>query len=279
MYLLNGEPGHYVDAADRGFQYGDGLFETIEVVEGRPLFLDRHLRRLALGCQRLLIPAPAVDLLAAEAAKLAKQAERAVLKIIVTRGSGGRGYRQPEPIQPTRLLSLHPYPDYPDIFQTDGIRARFCWHRLSINTALAGIKHLNRLEQILARAEWRDDDIQEGLMLDSEDRVVEGVMSNLFAVKAGQLYTPSLAGCGVAGIIRELVIGFARDIGVQLHEIPLDPVDVLAAEELFVTNSVIGIWPIKRLEQRVLAAGPLTRRMQDLLNQARAAEVQGCSVA
>lgn len=279
MYLLNGAPGHYVDVADRGFQYGDGLFETVEILSGRPLFLDRHLRRLALGCQRLLIPAPAAELLAEEAAKLARQAERGVLKIIVTRGSGGRGYRQPEPIQPTRLLSLHSYPDYPDTFQTDGIRARFCWQRLSINTALAGIKHLNRLEQILARAEWCDDDIQEGLMLDNEDRVIEGVMSNLFAVKAGQLYTPSLAGCGVAGIVRELVIGFARDIGVPLYEIPLDQVEVLAADELFVTNSVIGIWPIKRLEQRVLAVGPLTLRLQGLLNQARAAEVQTCSAA
>lgn len=279
MYLLNGAPGHYVDVADRGFQYGDGLFETIEVLNRRPLFLDRHLKRLAHGCRRLLIPMPQSELLAAEARQLALESDRGVLKIMVTRGSGGRGYRQPEPIQPTRLLGLHPYPDYPENFQTQGIRARFCWQRLSINSALAGIKHLNRLEQILARAEWRDDDIQEGLMLDTEERVVEGVMSNLFAVKAGQLYTPSLAGCGVAGIIRELVIGFACDIGLPVHESPLDQVEVLAADELFVTNSVIGIWPVRRLEQRVLEVGPLTRRLQSLLNQARMAEAQPCFAA
>lgn len=95
MFLLNGEPGHYVDVADRGFQYGDGLFETIEVLNGRPLFLDRHLKRLAHGCRRLLIPMPPSELLAAEARQLALESDRGVLKIIVTRGSGGRGYRQP----------------------------------------------------------------------------------------------------------------------------------------------------------------------------------------
>ena len=173
MFLLNGERRQCVDVADRGFQYGDGVFETIEVADGKPLFLDRHLRRLAKGCGKLLIPPPDLALLAEESLQISASARHAVLKLIVTRGCGGRGYRQPPRILPTRLLSLHPHPDYPEHFQTDGVTLRFCEYRLSINPALAGIKHMNRLEQILARAEWQDDGVQEGLMLDACGNVVE----------------------------------------------------------------------------------------------------------
>lgn len=273
MFLLNGERGHCIDVADRGFQYGDGLFETIEVVNGKPLFLDRHLNRLANGCRRLLIPAPDSALLAGEARQVSAGADHAVLKLIVTRGSGGRGYRQPLRIIPTRLLSLHPYPDYPAHFQTDGIRARFCLHRLAINPALAGIKHMNRLEQILARAEWRDDDTQEGLMLDSNERVVEGTMSNLFWVKDGVLYTPTVTECGVAGILRGIVMELAQGSGMELHEKQLEKHALLRADEVFVTNSVIGIWPVKQLERQEFSVGAMTRSLQELFNAARTAEM------
>ncbi|WKJ91765.1 aminodeoxychorismate lyase [Methylomonas montana] len=273
MFLLNGEHRHCVDVSDRGFQYGDGLFETIEVLQGKPLFLDRHLKRLAEGCRRLLIPMPDSALLEQEARQLAESAERAVLKLIVTRGSGGRGYRQPEQIIPTRLFSLHPYPDYPLHFQTDGITVRFCRQRLSINPNLAGIKHMNRLEQILARAEWQDETIQEGLMLDSQDHVVEGTMSNLFIAKAGNLYTAPMTQCGVAGIVRGLLMEFARQISLPLFEQAIDQTAVLQADELFVSNAVIGVWPVKRLEAQTFSVGPLTRRLQDMLNAARMAEI------
>lgn len=261
MFLLNGEPAHCIDPADRGLQYGDGLFETLEVRRGRPLFLDRHLRRLALGCRRLMIPMPDADLLEAEALSLAAGKEAAVLKLIVTRGSGGRGYRQPDVIQPTRLFSLHPYPDYPSHYQAEGIVVDFCLQRLSCNPTLAGIKHLNRLEQVLARAEWADDSRQEGLMLDSLDRVVEGTMSNLFIVKNGALLTPSLADCGVAGIVREWILTFASAEGISSVEADITVDEVLAADEAFVTNSVIGIWPVRRVAERGFAVGPLTQRI------------------
>jgi len=273
MFLLNGEHRHCVDVSDRGFQYGDGLFETIEVLQGKPLFFDRHLKRLATGCRRLLIPMPDCSLLEAEARQLSHAADRAVLKLIVTRGSGGRGYRLPDQILPTRLFSLHPYPDYPQQFQIDGITARFCRQRLAMNPSLAGIKHMNRLEQILARAEWQDQAIQEGLMLDTQDNVVEGTMSNLFIVKAGSLYTPHLLQCGVAGIVRELIIEFAQRLKLPLVEQSIEQAAVLQADEVFVSNSVIGIWPIKRLETQDFSVGVITRHLQDLFNTARMAEV------
>ncbi|QPK63443.1 aminodeoxychorismate lyase [Methylomonas sp. LL1] len=272
MFLLNGERRQYVDVSDRGFQYGDGLFETIAVFNSKPLFWRRHLARLAKGCEQLLIPPPDPALLTAEALRITSSADSAVLKLIVTRGSGGRGYRQPQPIVPTRLLSLHPSPNYPDEYQTDGIIARFCDQRLAISPRLAGIKHLNRLEQILARAEWRDDAIQEGLMLDGDGYVVEGTMSNLFFVKNGVLHTPSLVRCGIAGIVRQLVIDFARRNEIRLLEQQFETTSVLEADEVFVTNSVIGIWPVKRLDQQCFSVGSITRDIQQWYAGARIEE-------
>jgi len=274
MFLLNGEHRHCVDVSDRGFQYGDGLFETIEVLQGKPLFLDRHLKRLDEGCRRLLIPMPAVSLLEHEALQASQSAERAVLKLMLTRGSGGRGYRQPVQIIPTRLFALHPYPDYSPALQNDGITARFCRQRLAMNPSLAGIKHMNRLEQILARAEWQDETIQEGLMLDTQDHVVEGTMSNLFSVKAGKLYTPPLLDCGVAGIVRGLILEFAQRIKLPLFEQSVDQAALLQADEVFVSNSVIGIWPVRQLEEQVLSVGAITQTLQGMFNTARLQEVK-----
>lgn len=272
MFLLNGEHRQVVDVTDRGFQYGDGLFETMAVAGGKPLFLARHIERLARGCSRLAIPMPDRETLVLEARQLASSADAAVLKLIVTRGSGGRGYRQPEAIQPTRLFSLHPFPSYPPQFQTDGIAARFCRQRLAINPALAGIKHLNRLEQVLARAEWQEE-VQEGLMLDYQGHVVEGTMSNLFFCKDGVLFSPPLGQCGIAGIVREIVIEFAVRLGIEYQEKPIFESGLLEADEIFVTNSVIGIWPVRRLEQQCFKVGRITRRMQQGYAEARKEEM------
>jgi len=269
MILLNGEPSSTIDVADRGFQYGDGLFETLEVLNGKPLFLDRHLQRLADGCRRLLIPPPDLMQLTAEAIQLSAGEQRAVLKMIITRGSGGRGYRQPPQISPTRLLSLHSYPVYPLDYALHGIRVRLCQSRLASHSPLAGIKHLNRLEQILARAEWQDETIQEGLMLDSQDQLIEGTMSNLFLVKDGTLYTPELTGCGVAGIVRAIVMELAQQQHIALFVQALDKTAAWQADEIFISNSVIGIWPVVQLEQVHFNIGPQTRRLQALFNAMR----------
>lgn len=179
--LINGQDSTTLSAQDRGLLYGDGLFETIAIRNGAPLRWERHLQRLMLGCERLGIPCPDVTTLTLESLDLCKGHDRAVLKLIVTRGVGGRGYRAPAQLQPTRILARHPWPDYPD-HARDGVRVRLCDMRLAQQPALAGIKHLNRLEQVLARAEWNDEDIAEGLLFDREDHVIEATMSNLFLV-------------------------------------------------------------------------------------------------
>jgi 4-amino-4-deoxychorismate lyase len=267
MILINGEYRDHIEISDRGFQYGDGLFETIEVKNGRTVFLNRHLHRLQTGCSRLYIPCPDAELIRSEAAALCKNSPRAVLKIILTRGSGGRGYRQPEALQPTRVLSLHPYPNYPDRYRQQGIAVRLCRTRLGINPSLAGIKHLNRLEQVLARAEWDDPEIQEGLMLDTNDHVIEGTMTNLFYFSDNAAFTPALTYSGVAGIVRGILMDLLRRRRIAVHETVLTADELSAADEVFVCNSIIGIWPVQAIENRRYAVGPLTRQCQFDLNE------------
>lgn len=275
MILINGESKEHIEVSDRGFQYGDGLFETIEVKDGQTVFFERHLERLKSGCERLYIPFPDVQLLSLEAKQLCLRSPSAsaVLKIIVTRGTGGRGYRQPDVIQPTRILSLHPYPDYPKIYSEQGIVARICITRLGLNPVLAGIKHLNRLEQVMARAEWHDSAIQEGLMLDINDHIIEGTMTNLFYIKNNSLYTPVLAQSGVAGIIRSIIMTISVDHGLSVVEHVFTKDELLSADEVFVCNSIIGIWPIKQIETMHFSVGPITRNIQIWLDEANSKSV------
>ncbi len=271
MILINGESHSQLTISDRGFQYGDGLFETIEVCNGRLIFMLQHLNRLMLGCEKLGILAPSPQQLIHEAQRLIENSDKAVLKIIITRGSGGRGYKMPERIQPTRVLSLHPFPDYPPIFQQQGVNAIVCQQRLGLNPTLAGLKHLNRLEQVLARAEWNTADIQEGLLLDLQGYIVEGTMSNVFFVKNDTLYTPSLLQAGVAGILRDFVLQTAASLGVNTIQGLFTPEQLFTADEMFFTNSIIGIWAVKQLTgfnmQQHYPLGKLTRTFQAHLTQ------------
>ena len=273
MILINGESKEHIEISDRGFQYGDGLFETIEVRDGQAVFLERHLQRLNAGCQRLYIPFPDIEVLRFEAGELCRRSIggthplRAVLKIIITRGSGGRGYRQPDVIHPTRILSLHPYPDYPEVYRQQGIVVRICATRLGLNPALAGIKHLNRLEQVLARAEWNDSSIQEGLMLDVNGHVIEGTMTNLFYVKNNSLHTAILAQSGVAGITRGIIMKISVDHGLSVVEHEFTKDELLSADEVFVCNSIIGIWPVNQIETTRFSVGPATRNIQIQLDK------------
>jgi 4-amino-4-deoxychorismate lyase len=261
MILINGSPSDQLPVSDRGLQYGDGLFETIAVRGGVPEYWTAHWARLRAGCERLGIPAPDRMSLRDEAQRLCSGLERAVLKIIVTRGSGGRGYRPPAQPAPTRILSVHPWPEYPHSFSKEGVRLRLCETQLGRNSRLAGIKHLNRLEQVLGRAEWDDPMVPEGIMRDEAGHVVEGTMSNLFMVRQGGLLTPDLTSCGVSGIARAMILSLAERGGIACEVRQLGEQDLWAADEVFVCNSVIGVWPVHAIEERQYGAGPVTRRL------------------
>lgn len=265
MVIVNGEHSRSIDVSDRGFQYGDGLFETIEVVNGKLVFFQQHWRRLQAGCERLSIPCPALKLLAGEIQALIADVPRGVLKINITRGMGGRGYAQPDPVQPSRVISLHPFPDYPASYRQQGIKVRFCQLRLSTNPLLAGLKHMNRLEQVLARREWHDTDIQEGLLMDLDDHVIEGTMSNIFIVQDKFLCTPLLDVNGVAGIIREIILQAAQRFDLTARQRHLSCLDVLQADEAFVTNSIIGLWPIRKIDNQTIPVGPCGKNISNWL--------------
>jgi 4-amino-4-deoxychorismate lyase len=263
--LINGQETEQISVLDRGFQYGDGLFETIHVVDGGTMQWQRHMTRLAEGCERLGIPMLDQALLATEAEKLCRGVSEGVLKLTVTRGMGGRGYAMPGPVSPTRVLALFPAPTYPETHWTKGVKVRICQTRLGENPSLAGIKHLNRLEQVLARAEWDDPDISEGLMLDSNNNVIEGTMSNLFCVHDGVLLTPELSRCGVRGITRDRILLSAEKAGIPAKEAQLAIEDINNAQELFLSNSLVGIWPVKQLEKNEYSAGPITKQLMAAL--------------
>jgi 4-amino-4-deoxychorismate lyase len=245
--LIDGVPADTIPVADRGLHYGDGLFETIAVVDGSPCLWERHLSRLRAGCARLAFPPPDEDRLATEARGLARGVERGVLKLILTRGEGGRGYRPPSPVRPRRILRMSPWPAHPADWESHGVRVRYCATRLGHQPLLAGLKHLNRLEQVIARAEWTDSDIAEGLMLDLGGQVVEGTQTNLFALVEGRLVTPPLDRCGVAGVVRALVLELAPAVGLPVAEEPQEPDRLATADALFLTSSLIGLWPVRQL--------------------------------
>jgi 4-amino-4-deoxychorismate lyase len=258
MMLINGQAGQAIDARDRGLHYGDGLFETIAVVSGRPQLWTLHLERLSLGCRRLRLSLPE-EMLSEEAHGLCADQAWGVLKIILTRGPGERGYRF-SPGRCTRLVGFQPAAPYPIRHYREGIVVRLCTTRIGLSPALAGLKHLNRLEQVMARAEW-DDEYAEGLMQDANGNVIEGTMSNVFALIDGRLWTPSLSQSGVAGVMRRFILERSADLGVETHEAPLSLEMLRHAQEVFVCNSLIGVWPVSRIEDAAFEIGAVTKRI------------------
>ncbi len=269
MILVNGKPGSSVGVSDRGLQYGDGLFETLAVVQGQPLCLDRHLARLASGSHSLEIPLPDENALRDDLATVTKGVARGVVKIILTRGVSARGYRAAANPQPTRIVSSHPWPPFPHGNRVEGVALRVCRTRLSINLRLAGLKHLTRLEQVLAVNEIDDPKVSEGLMLDTDGAVVEGTMSNLFYVEGGRLMTPDLSRCGVHGIIRAEILDWARShMDTPVGQTRTGPETLLKSEECFVCNSLIGVWPVRSIDGREIPLGPVTQSIQSDLSAA-----------
>lgn len=264
-HLVNGKSTDHIAVSDRGMQYGDGCFETIAVQHGRMLLQEQHLRRLNNGCERLGIKiASILEQIKQEAEQLAASVDRAVLKIIVTRGQGSRGYRAQADLAPTRILSLSAWPVYPQDYRTTGIALRLCDTRLSENSKLAGIKHLNRLEQVLARAEWQDD-YQEGLMLTRSGDVIAGTMSNVFIQIGDKIVTPLIEVCGVAGIMRETIINQFTKTGIGCKQARVDLPMLYNADALFISNSLIGLWPVTALENKTFPITELERQLQDAL--------------
>jgi 4-amino-4-deoxychorismate lyase len=261
--LLDGRPAQTLDPNDRGLLYGDGVFRTMVARAGRPLNWRHQYRLLAIDCGRIGLRCPEESLLLEEVGRVAPG--DAVVKVMVTRGTSGRGYAFPEDLVPTRIVVAHPIPDSPPGAAREGIRVRRCELALAIQPRLAGVKSLNRLENVLARAEWRDPGIREGLLGDAGGRLVEGTMSNVFFVLRGALVTPALTRCGVNGAQRERILELARADGIacEVRDCGFD--ELRQAGEVFLANSIIGIWPVIAFDESRWAPGPVAGRLQHLI--------------
>lgn len=260
--LVNGVLADSVAADDRGLLYGDGLFETFALRAGQLRFRAAHLARLQAGLQRLQLSVPSTSIVTALAAAHAG-CEHGTVRLVVTRGRGPRGYTPPERVSPTVIVTC--FPGDASALPARPLRVRWCTTRLPVSPDLAGLKTLSRLEQVLARSEWRDPEIDEGLMCDATGSVVCGTASNLFVVRAGRLLTPPVATSGVRGIMRGVVLAAAAESGLPVAEAGLRPDDLATATEVFMTNALAGIAPVVELSGRPLAVGPLTRRLRALL--------------
>lgn len=263
--LVDGEDSAYVPVDDRGLMYGDGVFRTLRVTDSAPRWWDEQITKLCEDGARIGLPAPSLATWNADLARIAPSLTSGVLKLVVTRGVGPRGYFPPEQPQIRRLMLYEPFPAPIGCTHADGLAVRICSLRLGWQPRLAGIKHLNRLENVLARAEWNTPDIQEGLLLDQAERVISGVMSNLFIWQGGRLLTPRLDQCGVAGVARARLMRAAKAQGIAVEEAILSLQDVFDAEEVMLTNSVWGLRRVARLEAKCWPDAQVSARLSALL--------------
>ena len=256
--LVNGEPVDQVSAQDRGLAYGDGLFESIRLISGSAPLWPRHMQRLCDSCARLFLPLPDPAQLWREVQDVTRDLPQSVVRITLTRGVGERGYAPPASAQPTRVVAAFAPPPFVAQVYDEGLRLRVCDIRLADQPRLAGMKHLNRLEQVLACAEWSDPAIGEGLLCDSGGKVISAIMANVFAVVDGVLLTPALDRCGVAGVARAEVLASRPEA--IIGELTLEA--LRCASEIFLTSSVRGIVPVKSLDDHGFSPGHTTRQLQ-----------------
>lgn len=258
-----------ISVDDRGLQYADGLFETIAVRAGQPRLWELHSERMQTGCRRLGIGLPAADSILSQLTfaigTSGHSDQDALLKIIVTRGEGDRGYAPPPDSSPTILFGVFDATRHAAERYQKGVSIRFCTARLATQPQTAGMKLLSRLDQVLARSEWQDPNIAEGLMLDQDGFVVSGTMSNIFVVRDAKLVTPEITQCGVSGIMRQHILALAEKNDVPFVVERVSPDDVRNADEIFLCNSQFGIWPVSHCGTRRITAWPLTNKLLALL--------------
>ena len=264
--LVDGRPVEAIAADDRALHYGDGVFTTLAAMPDRVLLWSRHRARLDWACARLGLVPPEWTTLLGEIETLAGQGRGpSVIKVILSRAPGPRGYR-PVDGPSRRTVLRYDWPELPPERWMQGVRVRTCRWRLAAQPRLAGIKHLNRLEQVMARAEWADE-VEEGLLFDRDDRVIGGTMSNLVLIDRGRLLTPRLDVCGIAGVMRGLVMDIAVAWGMPCRSTTVTRAMLEDADELFLCNALIGVWPVRELEGRARRIGPVTRRLQGELRE------------
>ena len=260
-YLINGSFDATISPFDRGFAYGDGVFRTLVMRNGVPESWPQHYQKLVADCAVINIVCPSAELLMSDLQQLflidtQSEENSSVAKIIITRGEGNRGYTPPPITAPMRVVTKSPMPEYPETRFTDGVNLTVCETRLAAQPLLAGIKSLNRLENVLARMEWNSPDIADGILLDANDNVIECTAANIFARFSNTLITPSLTQCGIAGITRQRIIELAHTLSLKISIETFSLEKLLMADEVIICSSLYGAWQVRSiLEKKVNADG------------------------
>ncbi|HEY9209836.1 MAG TPA: aminodeoxychorismate lyase [Methylotenera sp.] len=255
-YLVNGNLGQAISVFDRGFSYGDGVFRTMKIRSGLPVSWPFHYQKLVADCAVIGIVCPSAELLMGDLQKLFEkelfsETITQVAKIIITRGEGERGYAPPVITVPTRVVIKSALPQYAESNYDKGVQLHVCDIKLAAQPKLAGIKHLNRLENVLARMEWREDAIFDGLLLDQSGNVIECTMSNVFARFGSDLLTPDLSLCGVSGITRQRILGLGGVLGLHVGVKSLTLEQILQADEIIICNSLFGAFQVTQINNKI----------------------------
>lgn len=264
-YLVNGNSNQTISPFDRGLAYGDGVFRTLRIKNGIPDNWPQHYQKLVADCAVIGIVCPSAELLMSDFQQLFTPMETAVAKIIITRGEGERGYAPPAITTPMRIIVKSAMRQYAEHNYKNGVCLHLCEIRLAAQPKLAGIKHLNRLENVIARMEWQDDSIFDGLLLDNQDNVIECTMSNVFARYNTQLITPDLSQCGVSGITRQHIIGLDKvlKLSIEVSTLPLDR--LLQADEVIICNSLYGAFQVHQIADKTWLPQTLATNIRSLL--------------
>ncbi|GGD78346.1 aminodeoxychorismate lyase [Lacimicrobium alkaliphilum] len=263
--LINGQPQNSLSAADRAVQYGDGIFTTIKVEQGAPQLWPLHYQRLTKGLQILGIDFNSWDKVQDAINCQAQEAQNAVLKLLISRGEGGRGYQTPEMQQPLWILTVHPMPEHYQKWQQQGIELGLSEIQLARQPKLAGIKHLNRLEQVLVKMHVPDDGPEEMLVCDTQGMIVECSASNLFWQINGVWYTPDLCYCGVAGVMRERILQHFKTVGSPVMQVQASPRILQQAQAVLLCNSLMGIVPVRRYKHYNFAIDSVRQLAREIL--------------
>jgi 4-amino-4-deoxychorismate lyase len=275
-YLINGSFDAAISPFDRGFAYGDGVFRTLVMREGVPESWPQHYQKLVADCAAINIVCPSAELLMSDLQQLfLPDDEVAVAKIIITRGEGNRGYTPPAITAPMRVVTKSVMPQYAEERFTEGVNLIVCETRLAAQPLLAGIKSLNRLENVLARMEWNehtfnDIAIADGILLDNEDNVIECTAANIFARFGDMLITPSLTQCGIAGITRQRIIELAHTLSLKISVEKFNCEKLFSADEVIICSSLYGAFQVKTvqvktLQEKVIKTGALAANIRAAL--------------
>ena len=259
-HSVNGKINNEISIVDRAFNYGDGIFTTAKISHGRIEFLARHIERLTVSCKKLNIAFTQQDNLFSEITAVAGSYKNAVLKIVITAGQGGRGYSRMGVSNSNVVISIHDVPEHYAIWQEQGIQLGIANCQLGLNPMLKGLKHLNRLEQVLIRAELDQRSEDDLVVTNINNQVIEASAANLFWFKANHLFTPNLDESGVFGIIRQQIIELRSD----LHIVKAEINELDDATAIFICNCVMGVIPVKNYKGRSLALEPVLKIQRDL---------------